>query len=566
VHAAGVALAAIAVASVVAPAAARDPVPAVRLEASRRLSAAVVEALGREPRVRVMVAFVTEGRADEAPGRGRRRIAEVADAIMAAGAHDFAVRRRFASVRALAGEATAAGVARLLARSEVRRVDLDVSGTHAMTQSLPIVKLPDVKALGFTGQGVTVAVIDSGVDRDHADLADSLVGEACFCGGGCCPGGGTTADGPGAAEDDNGHGTNVAGIVTSNGGVAPEGGAPDAAVVAVKVLDATGGFCCASDVVAAMDWVLAEHPETAVVNLSLGTHMLFEGDCDGETAFTMALADAVNALRANGTLSVVATGNQGQAALVAAPACVANAVAVGATWDAALGSQSPFGFCSDDSSVDLPTCFTNSGAVVDLYAPGAYVVSTGLGGGTSSYAGTSQAAPTVAACAAAIRQADASLSPDAIEAALEGSPAIVVDPKNALVFPRLDCLASLQHAAGTTTTTLPGCVAEPTFPSLACRMGALASAIDTSAELGRMQAKLATRCAAASARLAEAATADDARRARKALRAAGRRICAVGRKLASRRAERSVPDGTRLPLLAASNSLCADVAALRAAL
>src|SRR3546814_3683368 len=71
-------------------------------------------------------------------------------------------------------------------------------------------------ALGLGGKGRKVAVIDSGVDGDHADLAARLVDEACFCteqSGGCCPNHRATQFGPGSAADDYGHGTNVAGII-----------------------------------------------------------------------------------------------------------------------------------------------------------------------------------------------------------------------------------------------------------------------------------------------------------------------------------------------------------------
>src|SRR2546429_7639737 len=59
------------------------------------------------------------------------------------------------------------------------------------------------------------------IDETHPDLKDALIDEACFCtnadGTGCCPGGVTTKTGPGAAADDHGHGSNVAGIVASRG-------------------------------------------------------------------------------------------------------------------------------------------------------------------------------------------------------------------------------------------------------------------------------------------------------------------------------------------------------------
>ena len=90
--------------------------------------------------------------------------------------------------------------------------------------------------------------------------------------GGCCPGSAETASGSGAAEDDAGHGTSVSAIITSDGLVAPLGVAPDAGIVAVKILSSTGSGA-ASDLDAALDWVLQnfddEDAPIHIVNMSL---------------------------------------------------------------------------------------------------------------------------------------------------------------------------------------------------------------------------------------------------------------------------------------------------------
>ena len=133
-------------------------------------------------------------------------------------------------------------------------------------------------AQGNLGAGVVVAVLDSGVDTDHPDLADSLVGQECFLSGGGCPGGGTRRSGPGAAEDDVGHGTHVAGIITSNGGVSDGPGvAPSAGILAMKIGNASG--VATADWLAALDFILA-HPQLGVrvVNMSFGTSLLLLGE------------------------------------------------------------------------------------------------------------------------------------------------------------------------------------------------------------------------------------------------------------------------------------------------
>lgn len=87
---------------------------------------------------------------------------------------------------------------------------------------------------GVTGAGVRVAVLDTGIDTDHPDLISDIAAQHCFCSGllfGCCPNLGNEDV---SAEDDQGHGTSVAGIITSAGVQAPLGVAPDAKIVAVK--------------------------------------------------------------------------------------------------------------------------------------------------------------------------------------------------------------------------------------------------------------------------------------------------------------------------------------------
>lgn len=439
---------------------AMDAATRARLQASTRVGEDVIAALDAGDRVRVMIVFTAPIPRDPSRAQRRSAIAAARARVLARmDAREFVSRRSFEAIGAVAGDITGAGLLRLLDDPGVIRVDVDGGGSGQLSQAVPMVQLDDVHTQGYTGAGVTVAVIDSGIDTDHPDLSDSLVAEQCFCsgGGGCCPGGGTTGA---SAEDDNGHGTNVTGIVTSNGTVAPLGGAPDADVIAVKVLDAANGFCCSSDVIAGMDWVLNNHPETDVVNMSLGTFALFTGDCDTTNAVTIAFATAVDALTANGTAVFASSGNQASGTSMAAPACVANTISVGAVYDSNIGPITILGCTDATTAADQVTCFTNSNASTDLFAPGAPTTSTGVGGGTSTYYGTSQASPLSAACAAALRELNPALTPAEIETALEASPVLVTDATNGLMFPRLDCLNALD------SLTPPTC---PSTPQAGCR-------------------------------------------------------------------------------------------------
>lgn len=414
----------------------------------------VYKALQKSPQVRVMVTFNPgvpfDFTTQAAKALFDAAVSTITDDVLGKFLPgEFTLLRRFVSVNALAGNITLAGLTRLQNDPRILRIDLDKGGRAHLVEARALARIDPVLSVGFSGRGITVAILDSGLDAQHPDLANDIAAEQCFCSsnGGCCPNKQTTQSGPGSATDDNGHGTNVAGIVTSDGTVAPRGAAPNAKVVAVKVLAADNSFCCSSDIVSGLDWILNNRPEVNLVNMSLGTSDLFNGNCDSSTAYTSSYASAVNALRQRGVLVFASAGNNQSKSAMAAPACVANVVSVGAVYDSNLGSETFTGVCTDATTqADQVTCFSNSDAQTDLFAPGAVTTSTGAGGGTSSFLGTSQASPLVAGCAADILQAYPGTSPDRLEAALKQSPTRVTDPKSGLSFPRLDCQAALSAA------------------------------------------------------------------------------------------------------------------------
>jgi subtilisin family serine protease len=331
----------------------------------------------------------------------------------------------------------------LEANPSVTKVDLDAGGSYALAQSVPLIHGDIVRNLGYTGAGVTVAVLDSGADLTHPDLRDAITAEACFCGS-CCPAGGSTQFGAGAGRDENGHGTNVAGIVASRGIVSSKGVAPGAKLVIVRVLDRNGSFASTSQVVSGLDWILTQHPEVKVVNMSLLTNALFGGYCDNAAAFTMAFASVIDQLHAAGVTVFACSGNGSQTVQMPAPACIFNAVSVGAVWKADVGPVSIFS-CSDaTTAADQITCFSNTNTTLDLLAPGAPITSDGLSGGRSTYYGTSQATPHAAGAAAVLLAINPTLTPNDVEHILENSGKPILDPRTGTFFPRIDLAAAVQ--------------------------------------------------------------------------------------------------------------------------
>ena len=225
------------------------------------------------------------------------------------------------------------------------------------------------------GEGVKVAVIDTGIDPTHPDLRPNLAG------------GFNALDPakPGAWADDQGHGTHVAGTIAAvRDGRGVAGVAPKARLYAIKVLDAdgNGGY---SDVIAGIEW--AVRSGIRVANMSLGAE-------EGSPALQKAVAAAEKA----GLLIVAASGNSGGS--VSYPAAYPETIAVGAS-DARDGAAE----------------FSSRGPEVDLIAPGVNVNSTRMGGGTEALSGTSMASPHAAGLAALAAARGAS-SPAAIRAAL----------------------------------------------------------------------------------------------------------------------------------------------------
>ncbi|MET0283652.1 MAG: S8 family serine peptidase, partial [Polyangiales bacterium] len=377
-------------------------------------------------------------------------IAAVQDRLLNKRIEGFTLGRRYQYVPALSGLATPAAVQKLAAEPDVTLVQEDHAGSGHLKEAVPAIGGDVVHdMLGITGRGVRVAVLDTGIDTDHPDLKAALVAQHCFTQR-ACP---SFASEGTAAEDDNGHGSNVAGIIASRGAVSSRGFAPDAELVAVKINDANDSGQ-ESDWVAGMDWVYANLSTTnvKVVNLSFGTSAMYRGGAAQCDAMHPALARAIDNLVNAGVTVFVATGNRGSSNSMPAPACNSDVIAVGAVYDSSAGRQPPqsvgstyqarwgsaFANCSDaTSSLDKIACFTNSTDKMDLVAPGAPIVSDSLRGRTEMFWGTSQAAPVAAGVAALMLQCDPELTPKRIKEVMRRTGSPVVDTRNGLTFPSL---------------------------------------------------------------------------------------------------------------------------------
>lgn len=351
---------------------------------------------------------------------------------------ELRVIHQFRRLPGMAVEVTAAGLESLRRDPNVLAVAEDLPVQAAESPNLTFLKIEAVQqAFGLTGAGVNVAVLDSGIDVTHPALAGSIVTQQCFNKNATCPGEVAQGD---SAQDENGHGTHVAGIVHSV--------APGAGLVAVRVLNASGnGYT--SDVLAGFDWVLANQPQlnVKVINLSLGGGS-YPGACDETDANTLLYSAAINAARQAGISVFAASGNSGKAEEMILPACVAGAVAVGNVYHASLGSVS-WPTCTDAAAQPYQVaCASNSSSALDVLAPGTQINSAWLGGGERVESGTSMASPHAAGMAALLLQADPTLSPTGIESILKETGAPVTDPRQGRQTPAINALAAVSAAVG----------------------------------------------------------------------------------------------------------------------
>ncbi|RMH68818.1 MAG: hypothetical protein D6685_01785 [Bacteroidetes bacterium] len=334
----------------------------------------------------------------------------------------------------------------LMGSPEVLRIQEDRPVPPLISSTVELVGAEEAWARGYSGQGQTIAIIDSGVDPTHHTLAGKIVAEACFSTSSyvsttLCPDGTDEQIGPGAgvhcdpAIPGCGHGTQVASVAAGHDETYA-GVARDASILSIQVFSRfdSESYCGAgkapcvlswtSDQLAALDHVygLASDPDgplsIAAVNLSLGGWKYTDQDlCDAHNAPMKAYVDS---LRSVNVAVVAAAGNNGYADGLVSPACISSIVSVGAS-----------------TTYDEVSSFSNSAPFLDLLAPGQAVEAAKAGGGYGAASGTSLAAPHVAGAWAVLRSRAPSATVDEIEAALRITGRPIVDARNGLEKPRL---------------------------------------------------------------------------------------------------------------------------------
>lgn len=282
-------------------------------------------------------------------------------------AHGGNIKYEYKIVQAIAAELPQKAVDALSKNPNIDFIEPDAQA-FMLEDNVPWgiskINAPAVQSTGFTGNGVKVAIVDSGADYNHPDLAANYLGGYDFVNNDNDP------------KDDNSHGTHVAGtIVAPDNGIGVLGAAPEADFFALKVLDASG-YCSYSDVAAAIDWAVSNNAD--VVTMSLGG-----------SSYSTTMQNACDNAYNKGTVIVAAAGNSGGAVLY--PAAYDSVIAVAAT-----------------DSNDVRASWSSNGPQVELSAPGVSVYSTMPNSGYGYKSGTSMATPHVAGAIALLLSTDIS--------------------------------------------------------------------------------------------------------------------------------------------------------------
>ncbi|WP_198145929.1 S8 family peptidase, partial [Desulfonatronovibrio magnus] len=328
----------------------------------------------------------------------------------------------------------------LLTHPDVLEIYEDKHYAPLLADSIPLIGGDSSWSFeGYTGQGQVIAVLDTGVDKNHSFLSGKVVSEACYSSNvpsqnatTLCPGGATstTANNSGLDCDSSsiagcGHGTHVAGIAAGKGQNFT-GTAKDANIISIQVFskftddaqntpcaDSNNSSPCArtyvSDQINGLErvYALRNSFNIASANMSLGGGRYYSA-CDSDSR-----KEAVDSLKNSGIATIVASGNDGFTDSTNAPSCISSTVSVGNT-----------------TKQDSVANSSNSADFLDLLAPGTSINSSLEGGGFGTMTGTSMAAPHVAGAWAVMKEAKNNASVDEILDALKSTGKSITDTRS----------------------------------------------------------------------------------------------------------------------------------------
>lgn len=375
--------------------------------------------------------------------------AELQKILQKAGAHGVARRLEHINVRVVSVPPQAeAAVARALSRNpHIKFAEVDRALALQQTANdpyysnawhLPKIGAPTAWDQG-TGTGVTVAILDTGVDASHPDLVGRLVS------------GWNAADRGFNTSDINGHGTRVAGVVAANtnNGVGVASIAWRASLMPVRVTNSSDGYAYFSDIASGLTWA-ADHG-ARVANISYGATP------------SSTISSAAQYMISKGGVVAVAAGNSGS--------------------DLGYANNPYMISVSATTSSDQKASWSSYGEYVDVAAPGAGIWTTSRGGGYGSASGTSFASPATAAVLALIKSVNSSLAPGKVEDVLKSTAVDLGTSGTDRLYGagRIDAAAAVSAALSTSASDTQAPSVQITSPGNGANVSGLV-AVDVSAQ------------------------------------------------------------------------------------
>lgn len=366
----------------------------------------------------------------------------------------FIIKHRFENIPGFSARVTQEGIHKLASLPDVEVIESDEMVEAHLAQGIPLMHASSPRSL-YSGTGVSVAIVDTGIDYNHSMLGGGGFPNAKVIGGYDF---GDEDDDP---SDCHGHGTSVAGISAGTLAAGPGdyigGVAHNSKLYALKIVSGCEGSAWDSDIVAAWDWAVShknDDPDNPIliINTSFGEGKYLSA-CDSSQ---QTLAAVANNAVANGITLFGSSGNDTYIDGIASPACVSGSISVGAVYDANVGSHA-YSNCTDSTTAaDKITCYSNSAGFLDMLAPSHNAYTTAVGGGyTSTFGGTSAASPYAAGVGALVQSYARSVTGFYYSAnelktrLLKGD--LITDPRNNITKPRVNADYALYFAILKTT-------------------------------------------------------------------------------------------------------------------
>ena len=378
---------------------------------------------------------------------------------------EYKLRHKFENQAGFSAEVTLDCLSKLMDDANVVSIEPVYQLQKHLAQGIPLINGMVYRST-YNGQGVSIAICDTGVDYTHPML-----------GGGGFPnskviGGYDFGDKDSDPMPTEAHGTCCAGIAAGNLGTVGDyigGVAYGAKIYALKV-ENSAGYIYDDSIIAAWNWCITHKNDNSaypilVISNSLGASRYYSACDSSETAF----ATAANNTVAAGITILASSGNDGYCDSIATPACLSNIISVGAVYDAAFGTfypcvdaascaakQSTTGcttgyYATDISAADKVTSYSNTASFLNMLAPSNQAYTTDIVGSAgystgdyySEFGGTSAASPYAAGAVACLQSAAKEitgnyLSPAQVKSILISTGNNITDTKVSITKPRIN--------------------------------------------------------------------------------------------------------------------------------